>query len=276
MVHERERHEARLLTAIMADNQNAFDKMLMSFELIPLPTIHSCIRISLEKHNRHCVSKLLSFATKYLREEIGNDVWDVWPAYEVGGNWVPVFVVLLKTNVQCEWGEFLGFKVFRRRYDFVSPEAAMVMNSDGVRNDMKEEVSEIDMIRRASHCEVNRLIKKHSNITIVNACPVRSKNGGRQLVKEPCVVIHCLVKGLVPFDEDPFPRSISGFPTDVREGYMMMGMNPDMNGVPSITGGSRSDTRNPLLKETQTDTLCKLVSCPAIYSYCRKLAVYIY
>ncbi|XP_061180849.1 uncharacterized protein LOC133189516 [Saccostrea echinata] len=43
----------------------------------------------------------------------------------------------------------------------------------------------------------------------------------------PCVVIHCRVKGIVPFGESPFPTKIGEFPVDVREGYCDFASNQD-------------------------------------------------
>lgn len=42
-------------------------------------------------------------------------------------------------------------------------------------------------------------------------------------VDEPCIVIHCLDKSLVPFGEKPLPKFIEGFPVEIREDFVFFG-----------------------------------------------------
>lgn len=39
----------------------------------------------------------------------------------------------------------------------------------------------------------------------------------------PCIIIHCLDKGLVPFGEKPPPKTFEGFRCDIREDFIMCG-----------------------------------------------------
>lgn len=149
------------------------------------------------------------------------DCVDVFPAYEEGHRWAPVIVVLTKQDCGGEWESFMGFRVYRRRYDRVSCEAATVINSDYVQSHPLS-VEDFQAIRRAvSSADLH---KRHSKITVLNACPCRSKNNGEVIEEGLCIVIHCLVKGLIPFSEDPFPKEILGIPVDVREGYFRLGV----------------------------------------------------
>ena len=109
----------------------------------------------------------------------------------------------------------------------MSSEAAVVINSKEVKENPLD-YSDFDKLKTVTQSE--SLTKEHSNITIINACSHRSKKGGEEICKETCVVIHCLVKGFIPFLEDPFPKRISGVPVDVREGYVTMGMNRQSSG----------------------------------------------
>lgn len=39
----------------------------------------------------------------------------------------------------------------------------------------------------------------------------------------PCIIIYCLDKDLVPFGEKPLPKTLEGFPCDIREDCIMFG-----------------------------------------------------
>jgi len=154
----------------------------------------------------------------YASEE---DCVDVFPAYEEGHRWEPMFVVFTRKERAGEWDSFMGFRVYKRRYDNVSPEAASVVNSDFVKNHMLS-VEDFQRIRKA--VSTIDLQKNHTKITVINACPCKSKENGKILEEGLCIVIHCLIKGFVPFSEEPFPEMIAGIPVDVREGYFRLGV----------------------------------------------------
>jgi hypothetical protein len=76
--------------------------------------------------------------------------------------------------------------------------------------------------------DIETLFRNHSNITLINTSCVRSLGYNtkyRNVVREPTTVIHCQIKGVVPFGEGVFPRRINGFPVDVREGTCTFAMN---------------------------------------------------
>ena len=203
---------------------------LIAVQNLPFGMIRNIVYHYLYQKNRVIAGKLLMYMSVFIRSS-NEDYIDVWPAYRESAEWNPVFVILCQTNFQDEWDEYAGFQVFKRRYDFVSSEAAKVFNSPIVHN------SRLELNGFLTKCISDTdLINTHSNITIVNACPVRSRNGGRDLTEETCIVIHCRVKGFIPFTEKPFPKMISTLPVDVREGYFVLGMqtpDPERNEAPS-------------------------------------------
>ena len=189
---------------------------------LPRTLVQQALHIALQSKHLPIACELRLSVALYIRKSDAGDIFDVWPAYEEKNPWDPIFVVMTYSNIQGEWGNVFGFRVFKRRYDFVSSEAAIVINSKAVTENPLD-FSDFDKLKKVTRSR--KVIKKHSNITIMNACSCRSKRGGKEICKETCVVIHCLVKGLIPYLEGPFPRSISGIPVDVREGYVTMGMN---------------------------------------------------
>ena len=63
------------------------------------------------------------------------------------------------------------------------------------------------------------LFKKHRNLNMVSASPVKSQQEGNIIEPHTCIVFYCSRKGLIPSDEKPFPKFLGGVMTDVREGF---------------------------------------------------------
>lgn len=49
---------------------------------------------------------------------------------------------------------------------------------------------------------------------------------GNSIEKKPCIVLYCLDKSLIPFGEKPLPKSIEGWPCDIREDFFRFGRCP--------------------------------------------------
>ena len=77
----------------------------------------------------------------------------------------------------------------------------------------------------------NFLMRKHSNLEIISASGNRSQGG--VMVKESCVVLYCTLKGIIPDDEEEFPKAIDGIPVDVREGMFHLNPGDGDNKFPS-------------------------------------------
>lgn len=70
----------------------------------------------------------------------------------------------------------------------------------------------------------NHLYQRYSNIIGIGISNVRCerKEKERKFLKEPCIVLYCLDKHIVPFGEKPLPTSIDGWPCDHREDFAML------------------------------------------------------
>lgn len=71
-----------------------------------------------------------------------------------------------------------------------------------------------------------RLFKNHSNLNVISGSAIKSMKSGSILKRKPCVVLYCSSKGYIPFDEDPFPKTLyvgkKDVDVDVREGYFAL------------------------------------------------------
>ena len=73
----------------------------------------------------------------------------------------------------------------------------------------------------------DQLFKEHSNLNIIASSERKSVGFGENhhVFHQPCYVLFCYCKSLIPYGESQFPKSIGGCPTDVREGYFTFGSN---------------------------------------------------
>ena len=200
----------------------ALSEFLTSDIIIPDAFLKDALDFAIKQQNRPLTKELLDYACRLLSyiEMSDNNIIEVWPAYQMESEWNPIFVMVTETECETEWSEFLGYKVYSRQYSAVNTEASIVLNSDIVNNNPLSFIS-FERLKLAVD-QVGLL--EHSNITAINLCPCRSRKKGEEIVVEPCIVIHCLMKGLIPFDEKPFPKSLIGIPVDVREAYFTQGV----------------------------------------------------
>ncbi|KAJ8316594.1 hypothetical protein KUTeg_005856 [Tegillarca granosa] len=73
----------------------------------------------------------------------------------------------------------------------------------------------------------DQVFKNHRNLNIITSSNLRSKQGGEEIINEPCIVLYCYCKGLIPEEECDFPKTLNWethqLPVDVREGFFEFG-----------------------------------------------------
>ncbi|XP_052694674.1 uncharacterized protein LOC128172972 [Crassostrea angulata] len=88
-------------------------------------------------------------------------------------------------------------------------------------------------IDKKTRNEIKQVIQEHggkiyatySNVVGMRIGKVRSV--GDEIEDNPCIVLYCLDKNLIPFGEKPLPKTIAGCPCDIREDYVMFGHCPN-------------------------------------------------
>lgn len=98
---------------------------------------------------------------------------------------------------------------------------------------LKEHEREAPAVDKATRAQLNRIIEEHAEkIYAIYSSVVGMRIGkvrrvGDTIQKEPCIVLYCLDKTIIPFGEKPLPDSIAGWPCDVREDFVMFGACPN-------------------------------------------------
>lgn len=84
-------------------------------------------------------------------------------------------------------------------------------------NDMNE--STIIKLEKVIEKNEETIFKKHSTVIGLGISSVRCE--GKEVLLEPCIVVYCLDKNIVPFGKQPLPPIIEGWPCDHREEFAM-------------------------------------------------------
>lgn len=77
------------------------------------------------------------------------------------------------------------------------------------------------------------IFANHSTVIGIRISNVRNK--GESIIEEPCIVLYCLDKHIVPFGEKPLPATIAKWHCDHREDYAMFAVCPTACPAPNIT-----------------------------------------
>lgn len=71
----------------------------------------------------------------------------------------------------------------------------------------------------------DKIYSRYSNVVAIQIGNVRRVSNLIQ--EEPCIILYCLDKSIIPFGEKALPESIAGWPCDVREELFIFGACPD-------------------------------------------------
>lgn len=85
--------------------------------------------------------------------------------------------------------------------------------------------SEKSHLSEIIYSQADRLYANHSTIVGIGISNVRCINGS--IIREPCIVIYCSDKSIIPFGEKPLPTSIKGYHCDIRETIFLFGICND-------------------------------------------------
>lgn len=100
-----------------------------------------------------------------------------------------------------------------KQSESISDEAKMIQSEEENSPDLDESTKiRLDKVIEKSQ---NHLYKTSSNIIGIGISNVRYD--GNAFLKEPCIVLYCLDKHIVPLGERPLPIHIEGWPCDHRE-----------------------------------------------------------
>lgn len=116
------------------------------------------------------------------------------------------------------------------QFEFVNVEKFKEKNKEVEQLKLREcEAPPVDNITRK---QLKQIIQDHgekiyglfSNVVGINTSNARRVSNS--IKEEPCIVLYCLDKSLIPFGEKRLPESIAGWPCDIREDFVRFGRCP--------------------------------------------------
>ena len=172
-------------------------------------------------------NRLLSWLCSKLKD-LSNDIIYVWVGYETVCAEIPVFVAVIKQTDKSIDGKFKSiclFKVVQRLTYEVSDEAKRCLKYE---NDHKTSLEVVSELQDSVAEHAADLLKSHSNLQIVSASTIKSRQSGSVTEVKTCIVLYVHIKGIIPFHEKPFPTTVGKFPTDIREGIFQRYAGPKL------------------------------------------------
>ena len=194
-----------------------------------LPDEEILIRVIKERNqSSHIVRVIIRNICEYIKL-LSPKIRHVWPAYRLENseeeNRRIVFVIHTGEKIEIETEG--RFTTYQRCEDEISPSS--ILENDNIykaEQSHEYETAEMQKIIAFVKSNARRMMQRHSNLTKVSASLVKSSKVGR-IEHTPCIALYVHIKGLVPFNEEAFDRTITEFPIDVREGVFTLCGKPD-------------------------------------------------
>lgn len=124
---------------------------------------------------------------------------------------------LFKDNLEKEFVTIA--ELTKQNANIVNKIKANEFRKQAVSESKKSHLSEI------IYSQADRLYANHSTIVGIGISNVRCINGN--FIREPCIVIYCSDKSIIPFGEKPLPTIINGCHCDIRENIFLLGICDD-------------------------------------------------
>ncbi|KAL3855701.1 hypothetical protein ACJMK2_014906 [Sinanodonta woodiana] len=194
----------------------------------------------LDDHSEVCIKTLLSQASKQSSKESMKIILDfivqqlterfsekrvqIWAGEDVidPEDLQTVLVCFYSGSFDISMQSFYNLKVRYKDYNTTDGESVLARAHE---RNIKSDVSleHCDLLNEAITIHGEGLFAKHSNLEAISSSGILSSKS-RGLVQEPCVILYCRVKGIIPFGETPFPKRLKvnedvSIVVDVREGY---------------------------------------------------------
>lgn len=143
---------------------------------------------------------------------------------------------VVKVFLNCEDKELEKF--FKSCCDFSEDKQFEFVNVEKSK-DRNKEVERLRILERkapaadtSTRKQLKQIIQDHGKkiyalfSNVVGIQIGKARRVGKLIQEEPCIILYCLDKCLIPFGEKPLPETIAGWPCDIREDFVRFGRCP--------------------------------------------------
>ena len=114
------------------------------------------------------------------------------------------------------------------KYEFINMKEEIKKKRDK-QNEIRIKERKAHPIPPPTRTRINEIVRKkgkeiyakYSSVFGIDASNILTNR--QDVLETPCIVLYCLDESLVPFGENPLPKSIGGFPCDIRVDLVMFG-----------------------------------------------------
>ncbi|KAL3855569.1 hypothetical protein ACJMK2_014776 [Sinanodonta woodiana] len=194
---------------------------------------------------------ILHFIAQQFTERFREKHIRIWAGEKVIGpaNVQTVFVCFYSGSCDVSLEYLYDLKVIYRDYNTTDGESASARAHE---RHMKCELTPelCDLVNQAITIHGEGLFAEHSNLEAISSSGILSSKS-RGLVQEPCVILYCRVKGIIPFGEMPFPTRLKvnediSIAVDVREGYFSSHSDSQNNDQENAFHHKNNQLKEPL------------------------------
>ncbi|KAL3889013.1 hypothetical protein ACJMK2_001372 [Sinanodonta woodiana] len=215
----------------------------------------ACIKILLsrasKRSSKESMTIILHFIVQQFTERFSEKHIRIWAGEEVIGpeNVQTVLVCFYFGSCDISMESFYDLKVIYRDYNTTDGKSALARAHElDIKSDLTPEYC--DLVNEAITIHGEGLFAKHSNLEAISSSGIISSHS-RGFVQEPCVILYCRVKGILPFGEMPFPKRLKvneevSIAVDVREGYFSFHADSQNNGQENTFNHESKMLKEPL------------------------------
>lgn len=110
------------------------------------------------------------------------------------------------------------------KFEFVNlAEKSKEIQKEAEKDTSKERKEPVDRLARMT---LKKLIQDHGEKIYARYSNVVGMRVGK-IHNQPCIVLYCLDKTLIPYGEQPLPQFLEGWPCDIREDFVLFGACPN-------------------------------------------------
>lgn len=116
------------------------------------------------------------------------------------------------------------------QFEFVNVERFKKKNKEVEELKLRERKAPV--VDNTTRKQLKQIIQDHGEkiyalfSNVVGISIGKARRDSNSITEEPCIVLYCLDKCLIPFGEKPLPESIAGWPWDIREDFVRFGRCP--------------------------------------------------
>ncbi|KAK3598397.1 hypothetical protein CHS0354_019800 [Potamilus streckersoni] len=191
--------------------------------------MENLLQVILANNNKEALYIIMAYISKKWKEDFGDNTMTVWLGLDHRGGKTgeEVLVCFHSADIVSKFSKFLGLPVIYRRFDETEMEP--------LENRLQEKYQRVSFDKNDAAtikyliCEHGEhLFKIHNNLEAISASSVKSGKNG--IIEQTSILLYCRLKGVIPYGEDFFPEKLGldgkWYPTDIREGFFSLGMNP--------------------------------------------------